>query len=114
MRFKIPTMFSLVFGLVLISLLFANAAPQYGPDIGKAATFSKAKVFGDDNVAKFQLSVMAHEPAPALARLKFAPDSYLAPKNHRKPMIWNCRINHNYPFQIPGKAGPPLAYSRRE
>jgi hypothetical protein len=90
--------------LVLTMLLFSNlaeAAKRFDNDVG----FSKSlvKITKHDNQ---QTHFAAFEPAPALVRQNFVKDSYKEPRSRKHLMIWNDRIDHNYPFQPPGRAAP--------
>lgn len=105
MRYKVSTLFAAIIGLLFICV-YAHAAVSFDPDVGNSTVIVKAKASDDDQ--GFQCSVMAFEPAPAWIRHKFVSDTYKQSKAKKVMSFWNCRINHNYPFQIPGKAGPPL------
>lgn len=105
MRFKLPKLLAAVLGMMFFAF-YAQAAIPQDRDVGPDKIFAKAKASDSDQA--YQFSVVAHESAPAWIRNKFV-DNPLPRQNERqRPAIWNCRINHNYPFQIPGKAGPPL------
>lgn len=110
MKFRIPILFSLVLAL-LFFCNYADAAKRFDTDVGDKA-FVKITKFDNDTYNPF--SPAAFEPAPALVRNKFLPVVYKEPKIDHNLIIWNARIDHNYPFQIPSKAGPPIVYSRRE
>lgn len=106
MRFKIPFLFSLVLACLFLCNL-ADAAAHFDTDVGDKV-FVKSSLTDNDNYQP--ISFAAYEPAPALIRLRFAPDIYKEPKTDRNLMIWQARINHNYPFQLPSKAGPPSIF----
>lgn len=111
MKFRIPILFSLVLALLFVCN-FADAAKRFDTDVGDKA-FVKITKFDNDTYNP-TFSPAAFDPAPALVRHKFLPDIYREPKQAHNLKIWNARIDHNYPFQIPSKAGPPIVYSRRE
>lgn len=112
MRYKIPILFTLVLAFALFTNI-SEAAKRFDTDVG-GKTYAKAKSGDHQPIPTFQMFTAAYEAAPALVRNKFVTDIYLEPKKNRDWMIWNDRIDHNFPFQLPCKAGPPIIYSRRE
>lgn len=107
MRYKFTfTMFVTVLASLFICN-FANAAVRFDPDVGIGKSIVKAGgSFDKDHT--YQLSTAAYEPAPAFARHEYVGIIYKQPKSNNHLMIWNARINHNFPFQIPGRASPSL------
>ncbi len=107
MRFnKFISLFS-VFLVTALFYSFAAAADRYDSDVGQDQTMTTDNFKGGD-FHVFKMQPTAFEPAPALVRHNYLADTYCAPKSKAHASIWNARINSNYQYQLPGKAGPPF------
>lgn len=84
-----------------------DAAKRFDSDVGWNQSIVKTTPGGLDYQ---QYTSPAAFEQPVMIRHEYVKDSYQAPKSKCNLKIWNARINHNYPFQIPGKAGPPSIY----